>query len=179
MSHPCLNTTKTSAFVVCIQDIPAAALILQHKNSSKNTTSSVFCFNWNSFKMEQERRHNFSLPSGRKKEQQQIVRTSKRGYCGLVLQGNTGMSPLGVKQSTSWTLAHGRDFINQCAFSQNEKKQSSIQKDYFPVNVQNKFNCIWGIFFSSKWHEPLENIPGYSQLWQSWLGYHCLGEIMM
>lgn len=37
----CINTTETNAFIVRIQGISASAFILQHKNSSRNTTDSV------------------------------------------------------------------------------------------------------------------------------------------
>lgn len=152
--HHCLNAAETNAFIVRIQGTSAAALILQHKNSCKNTTDSVFGFSWNAFGMEQEGVQSFSLSSGRRKEQQHCQNKSAwmlrigaaRRY---QREGPVGVSNPPVPNSLT------RYRLKVCFF--NMRKNNPVNS-WFSYKPLKPVQLYWGYFHVLKWYEPCGNI---------------------
>lgn len=89
--------------------------------------------------MEQEGIHNFTLSSGRRTALLEQVNIDL--WFGFARQYWNEI-PLDVNNLLVLELWLMTETLNQCAFSQNETKQSSMKKGYFPVNLLKQFNCI-------------------------------------
>lgn len=151
--HHCLNAAETNAGIVRIQGASAAALILQHKNSSKNTTGSVFGFSWNAFGMEQEGIQSFSLSSGRRKEQQHCQ--NKSAWLLRIGAARRYQHEGPVSNPPVLKLTHSRD--SKCVFFLNMRKNNPVNS-WFSYKPLKPFRLYWGYFHVFKWYEPCGNI---------------------
>lgn len=157
MEH-CINTTETNTFIVHIQGIPAAVLILQHRNSSRSITDSVSGLS--KMPSERNKREFRILVSPLREARSSTVRAGKQGCCGSASQRSTetrGLGPLGTHQFSNVTHRRGSESLG---FSLNVRR--TIQKRvYFSVNLSKQLNYVEILYNLFEWHDGTNPLKTY------------------